>query len=378
MRLAAPNFVDINITDRCNMACRHCYIGDQSSKDLPLETGLDYIRQIAELGVFKVALTGGEPLLHPNWLDFLKQIVKLGLSPMMNTNGFLFNNEVCEKIDRIKFNDPMWVSISLDGLVPGRYSELRRWKNGKPADDAFSVVINNAINMARRGYRVVFNFTFTQVNYEDLLPLYQYLENKFVSLPFILNVILFGLSGNGAKNMGELSVPYELWENAIHEIMESKLEGKLRFLKVEPTCPWEIYLPLRNYGNETIERSLGYVSPLRNPFFASQRTIGCHAGLTNLVINWDGDVHPCGLYPRNDLMYAGSLKEQSLNDIWNSSEKLNLLRGMDLRDMPTECQNCEFSSICGGGCRGAASQITGNIRGKDIRCPLLDEGKKNV
>lgn len=69
----APNFVDINITNNCNMNCVHCYVGEQPLNQMSLEQGMSYIQELQKLGVFKVSLTGGEPLLHPNFMDFIQK-----------------------------------------------------------------------------------------------------------------------------------------------------------------------------------------------------------------------------------------------------------------------------------------------------------------
>ena len=370
---SAPNFVDLNITNNCNMFCKHCYIGAVNQyEELDYMKGLNYIDQMAELGVFRVSLTGGEPLLHPKWKEFLLRIVHDGMSPMMNTNGTLFDKDTVDFISNIT-NRNMWIAVSLDGMVPGRYSKLRKWKNGLDADRAFEIVIKNVGYMIQSGLHVVFNFTNTNVNYKDLFPLYSFLEEKFGEDNFTLNVILFGLSGNGYQNSSELSMSNKNWKLLINTIAKEKLAGHYSSLKLEPTCPWEIYLPLKDYSFEDIEQATGYISPLRNPIFKSNRSIGCHAGISNLVVNWDGSVFPCGLYPQLKSFCAGNLNSDSLKEIWSNSNILNELRSTKISDLPETCQKCKYSEICGGGCRGAAMQINKSISKGDTRCPMYEK-----
>ena len=371
-KYTAPDFVDINITNNCNMNCTHCYIGEQNLNEMSLKQGIDDIRQLRDLGVFKISLTGGEPLLHPNFLDFIKEIKACDMEPMVNSNGVLFNDSLIDKLDKILINKKMLVAISLDGLGNNKYSELRKWKNGTAASDAFDIVIKNAYKLVKKGYLIVFNFTYTNLNKSDLFSLYDFLEKKFKDYKFILNIILFGVSGNGVKNKNELSINYNDWKSDINRIMKLKLKGKLKYLKIEPTCPWEVYVPLEDYSYELIEKNISYISPLRNSIYNKSRDIGCHAGITNIVINWDGKIYPCGLYPVNSKLCLGDLNKESLLEIWNNSVLLQQLRKLKLQDLDEECQQCNFKEICGGGCRGAAIQITQSLFGKDLRCPLLN------
>lgn len=375
IKYTAPNFVDINITNNCNMNCTHCYIGEQPLNEMTLNQGLDYIKQLQNLGVFKVSLTGGEPLLHPNLIDFIQEIGACDMEPMVNTNGVLFNDKIIDDLDKVLSSDKMLIAISLDGLGDEEYIQLRKWKDGTDALGAFDLIINNATKLMERGYKVVFNFTYTNLNKDNLFNLYYFLEEQYQNYSFLLNVILFGMSGNGNKNRNQLSVQYNEWKTALNHIMELKLSNNLKYLKVEPTCPWEIYVPLEKYSYEIIEKEIRYVSPLRSPFYSKFRDVGCHAGITNIVINWNGEIYPCGLYPVNNELCLGNLKEQSLKNIWDNSTLLTKIRNIKLTDLDSECQKCNFSGICGGGCRGASIQLEEGLYGKDMRCPILNEEK---
>lgn len=366
---SAPNFIDMNITNQCNMACRHCYIGKVTKPSfMNLRDCIDYIDQAAELGVFRISITGGEPLMHPQWLSIISHMISSGISPMINSNGTLFNDDNISQLANIAKKD-LWIAISLDGMYPGHYTALRKWKNGKDATTAFDTIIRNVKIMIKEGFHVVFNFTYTRVNWEDLLPLYKFLEDTLGERNFTLNVILFGISGNGYVNENNLSVSFDCWKKDLQHIVLQKIEGKYQSIKFEPTCPWEIYLPLDGLQISTIEKTTGYISPLRNNIYRRYRNVCCHAGISNLVINWDGTVYPCGLYPQVTPLCAGNLHKNSLFQIWNESDLLKRLRNISISDLPETCQNCTSVDICGGGCRGAAVQLHNSLVGGDTRCP---------
>ena len=368
----APNFVDINITRNCNFACTHCYIGESKKQDLSLEDGLKYIDDLTELGTFKIAIAGGEPLLHRNWNDFLDRIITNGLSAILNTNGVLLNDNNLNKITSIKNinRNNFILAISLDGLKNRGFGKIRKWSDGKSADDTFDLIIKNANDAIDRGIKTVFNFTFSGVNYTDLFDLYDYLIAKVGEKRFILNVILFGVSGRGIGNKDDLSVDYYIWKEYLNKIYNKKLNNELRYMTVEPSCPWEIYLPLYEYGIKKIEEIIKYSSILKSSLYRETRRIGCNAGITNIAINGDGKVSACGLYATNQNFIIGDLTKSKIADIWNNSYKLNSIRNISIKNLSKTCQNCKLTSICGGGCRGFASLKNNSLFDDDTRCPF--------
>lgn len=373
MAYCVPNFVDLNITKKCNMACIHCYMGIGNDIELPFEKGKEYISQLSKLGVFQMAIAGGEPLTHPKWFDFLKCILDNDMGAILNTNGVLFKDEDFKKFDALseEKKEEMVVSISLDGLPKQGYSKIRKWLDGSSAYEAFDVIIKNAKKLREVGIKIVFNFMYSSLNKDDLLPLYDFLIKEFGEKEFVLNLILFGISGKGVENKEKLSLSFEQRRKELINIIKIKDAGGLKRLTIEPSCPWEIYLPLKNYSYEKIEKLLHYKSPLRSHGYKSMRTIGCHGGITNAVVNWDGNIYACGLFPQNSNFLLGNLNDNSIINIWQDSYNLNCIRNMTINDLPDVCQKCNISDICGGGCRGYASLKNNNIYDADDRCPLI-------
>lgn len=128
-----------------------------------------------------------------------------------------------------------------------------------------------------------------------------------------------------------------------------------------------------DFGIAQIESLWNYRSPLRNPLYAECRDIGCHAGISNVVVNWDGSVYPCGLYPDNQLASIGNALEEPFASIWEKSVMLREIRALTLETIGQPCTECELRNLCGGGCRGAASLMTGAYAGLDLRCPIVKD-----
>jgi radical SAM protein with 4Fe4S-binding SPASM domain len=73
----------------------------------------------------------------------------------------------------------------------------------------------------------------------------------------------------------------------------------------------------------------------------------CGIGLAQIAVKSNGIVTPCLSF--NDTVSVGNTREQSLIDIWNTSELLNKLRSMNVFETE-HCKECEYAAVCKGGC----------------------------
>lgn len=100
----------LNITSRCNLKCKHCYLGESKPVDLPLSLILEILFQFADLGGLRLIFSGGEPLLHPDFWKINQILKNIPFRTILITNGTLINDKVAS---RLNFNE---VQISVDGL----------------------------------------------------------------------------------------------------------------------------------------------------------------------------------------------------------------------------------------------------------------------
>jgi GTP 3',8-cyclase len=121
------NYLRISVTDRCNLRCRYCMPCEDfvmlSHKDiLTFDEITQVVRHAADMGINKVRLTGGEPLVRRDVVELVKMISAVpGITDLgMTTNGILlekFAVSLSEAgLDRI--------NVSLDTMDAGKYSEL--------------------------------------------------------------------------------------------------------------------------------------------------------------------------------------------------------------------------------------------------------------
>ena len=104
----------LELTYRCNERCIHCYIDDSpcAGEELGFETYKKILEELKEMGCMSVLLTGGEPLLHPDFLKIARYAKELRLMTDIYTNGLALRQELLKQLLLLKPNS---ISFSFYG-----------------------------------------------------------------------------------------------------------------------------------------------------------------------------------------------------------------------------------------------------------------------
>src|SRR5882757_3650929 len=124
----------ISVTDRCNYKCVYCRTGNEGALygDLPFADYLRMARVLVGLGIQKVRITGGEPLLRRGVVDFVCELAKLrttdgdDLDIALTTNGHL----LAEMAKPLKDAGLRRVTVSMDAVDPDRFARITRVPTG--------------------------------------------------------------------------------------------------------------------------------------------------------------------------------------------------------------------------------------------------------
>ncbi len=124
----------ISITDRCNYRCVYCRTGTNGAAyaELPFADYLRMARVLVGLGITKIRLTGGEPLLRKGIIDFVRELATLRtvtgdkLEIALTTNGHL----LAEIVQPLKDAGLDRVTVSMDAVDPERFARITRVANG--------------------------------------------------------------------------------------------------------------------------------------------------------------------------------------------------------------------------------------------------------
>jgi cyclic pyranopterin phosphate synthase len=124
----------ISITDRCNYRCVYCRTGNEGALygDLPFSDYLRMARILARMGITKIRITGGEPLLRKGVVDFVRELSGLRdsdgkpLDLAITTNGHL----LADMAQQLKDAGLSRITVSMDAVDPGRFARITRVANG--------------------------------------------------------------------------------------------------------------------------------------------------------------------------------------------------------------------------------------------------------
>ncbi|MHB8910468.1 MAG: SynChlorMet cassette radical SAM/SPASM protein ScmF [Syntrophales bacterium] len=144
------NTIYFYLTEGCNLACRHCWMGPRFDATgnhyptLPVELFETAIREARPLGLRCVKLTGGEPLLHPHFNRLLEIVRREELRLTIETNGLLCTPEMAAEIAK---SPDRFVSVSIDGTD----AETHEWVRGVPG--SFEAARQAVRNLVAAGIR---------------------------------------------------------------------------------------------------------------------------------------------------------------------------------------------------------------------------------
>lgn len=126
-RTRTPVAATLELTRRCNLRCIHCYLGDQAAqrrlkdRELAAAAVKGALSEWAEAGCLYLTITGGEPLLRPDFQEIYRHARELGLVVTVFTNGTLVADEIAALFRELP---PRKVEISLYGATPETHDAI--------------------------------------------------------------------------------------------------------------------------------------------------------------------------------------------------------------------------------------------------------------
>lgn len=297
------------LTPYCNLSCKMCYV-KETAPGLPLLSGaqwLDIGRQAAQAGVTFVTLTGGEPMLHPDFRMIYSGLRKMGFVISINTNGTMIDEDMA---DFLAADMPRYVNISLYG------SDREHYQNVCGVADAFDRTIRAIELLQARNVLVRINVTPNTLNYRDMKEIL--LLSRKYKLPSQLTPYLFEpiRKSTGEKQQYRLS-PVQT--------------ADVRFLTDALSTDREKMLGRRAMCYEMLE-----CFP-QSSAITDVEGIQCKAGQCSFWVCWDGAMNICVLInqPHADVLSLG------FAGAWEKARAYS-----DSIRVPARCGECSLREIC--------------------------------
>ncbi|HEY4682121.1 MAG TPA: radical SAM protein [Candidatus Acidoferrales bacterium] len=349
-RFVAPLLVVWNITQACNLTCKHCY-QDASHKpladELTWEEKRHVLDQLADNYVPFIAFAGGEPLVCKDIWKVLEHCQKRKIHATVATNGTMLTKEVCQRLAELGVK---YVEVSLDSIHAEEHDAFRGLKG------AWHRSVQGIKNVvATPGLRAGMAACFTRANAhiaDDMINLAKDLGcNTFVHFNFIP-------VGRG-KEMAPFDLTPAQRENLLRTLNKHLQEGEISIMSTAPqfgrACiahgPLDGLMATGHAGSgkgkqaKTLSKYIG----------------GCGAGRCYCSFQPNGKVNPCVYMPSQEV---GDLRRQRFADIWNNS-LFEVLA--DREDRGDHCGVCDYRHYCGG-CRARAVSYTGDVQAGDPGC----------
>jgi radical SAM protein with 4Fe4S-binding SPASM domain len=334
--------IQIEITGRCNMCCKHCRAANQLKRDM----SLDQITKVVSFAKkfssnnLELVLSGGEPLMHKNFFDILKLIKENGCNFItLTTNGSLLTNDHLLLIKSLGFKRFL-ISVSLENINPDKHDKFRLYDGAfSKAIDALKLVADaNSPNIIAS---VRCTIQASQIKeMKDMVGLAKKIGCRRISFSDIRPVGKAseqeGLCMNREQKMAFLKEVYRL---------------KKMFYNIDITTNDPLKCLLKK------EKSLSTVNELVFD--------GCGAAAITFNVDSDGCMTPRALL-NIPIMNIFPL---TINKIIKTYQNSDVVKNMLLRNFKGKCGSCNMKQQCGG-CRVRAFVQKGDYLEEDPHCWL--------
>ena len=294
-----PLKVQWKITNRCNLHCKHCYLGDLDFFELKDKDLMEITEKLSRSNVFEVTLTGGEALMVKSLPKIVAYLIKKNIKVNIFTNALLLKS-FNEKIERELNYTPIKeldFFVSLDGMKKSH--DLIR------GNGTFDKTIENVSFMIKKGYRVTTNSVLSKLNYKELPKLYKYLHDLGVYKIQISNLVD---SGNATSDMKLTNKEQELFNDKLVEVLSTLDNGaKLLYAKMP----------------DEQDTSNVYVIDKQGKKYLQQENWKCSAGIGKCTIDYTGEVYCCPFIKDYSL---GNLLDNNFDEIWNNKKRFEFLK----------------------------------------------------
>ncbi|MBD5433322.1 MAG: radical SAM protein [Treponema sp.] len=294
--------IHIEITSKCNERCVHCYIPHENKiTDMPPNLFFDILNQCRNMNLLHITISGGEPMLHKDFCEFLKKCREYDFSVRILTNLTILEDKI---IKELKTNSLLCIQTSLYAM-------------NADIHDKITNVQGSFENTMKGILQLIENDIPLQIS----CPIMK--QNK----DYYADVVLWAKKNN-------VEVNYDPALIGKYNSTTQNLENRLTIAEVREIIENEIKNDLNQLGQ--LKHDV-----IKKETIAPNDKI-CSVCNSSICIAENGNVYPCIGWQS---YVVGNIKEKPLKFIWENSEKLQYLRNLRNKDFP-KCIKCPEKSFC--------------------------------
>ena len=302
--------LQLEITSLCNERCIHCYIPHGNKiKKMDYSLFKKIIEQANDLGVINIGISGGEPLMHDRFCDFIDFLKNYDFSIRLLSNLTLLGDK---EIKCIK-NSNSLVAVSLYATNPIIHDSITKLQGS--CDRTMSSIqklIDNNIS-------VVINCPIMKENVNEVEHVLEWGSKNTIKV--VTDPTMMARCDGTTDNLDHRATQKDI-EYVIDKIIKNDDVYKKHITE---------FKSIINKNKKSREEKA--------------EEILCGACFSSASVTVEGDVNPCAGWQNYKL---GNLKDTKLRDIWTGGKAIDYIRKLRRADFP-KCLDCEdeaFCSIC--------------------------------
>lgn len=297
-----PTSIHVEIASECNERCVHCYIPHEFKSDL-IDDGLflEILHQARKMNLLHITISGGEPMLHPHFIDFLRECRINDMSVNVLSNLTLLNDEM---VAEMKLNPLLSVQTSVYSMIPDIHDGITHKKN------SLNRTLSSIVKLIENRIPVQISCPILKVNHDSYKDVQRWAVDHNISVGIDFSII--ARYNHNQENLG-CRLSYEELEHIISEKIINDSE---------------------------------YIEDLKKEITENKRKTEdsyiCSICNSSICIGPSGNVFPCVGWTNK---VVGNIVNNSLYDIWIQSDEVKRLRTIRLKDF-IECKGCNFKEYC--------------------------------
>ncbi|MBU1632676.1 MAG: radical SAM protein, partial [Nanoarchaeota archaeon] len=295
--------IHMELTSKCNERCLHCYIPHENkTKQMELSFALNVLDQLREMNTVSVTFSGGEPFLHKDILTIIEHARKNDFVVNILSNGTLLDKDNIQVLKDVNIN---MIQISLYSLDPEIHDAITQ------VNGSYEKTIKAIELLLNADVPIQISCPAMKLNRKSYKDVSLWAKNK--KMRSLCDFIMMASTDFTTSNLAHRLNLNET-EDLIKDIINVE-EDYQELLELEPKSK-----DMEKYANQPV----------------------CGVVIDNACITASGNLYPCAGFQGYVL---GNVREQSLKDIWENSEKVQFIRSIKHSSFP-KCLECEARDYC--------------------------------